>query len=144
MADHVIKTGDLIEITISAPAIVPLLQAPIPLTGSSTSLLITGFPVCLLGDELPKELRGPLPYTAPPFVIPGMGTLKLTILPQNMTQLTMNSGKPLLIVGGQFPAMFTVEEPAMQPTPTGPIPDPQIEKPGAARFITTNEVVVAG
>ena len=32
MADHVIKTGDLIEITISAPAIVPLLEAPIPLT----------------------------------------------------------------------------------------------------------------
>jgi len=31
--------------------------------------------VCLEGDELPPMLRAPTPYTAPPFVTPGTGTI---------------------------------------------------------------------
>jgi len=33
MADFVIKTGDLIQITITPPAIVPMLIPPIPMQG---------------------------------------------------------------------------------------------------------------
>jgi hypothetical protein len=69
--------------------------------------------------------------------------LTVTLLPTNMTQQTTND-KQILIKGGQFSAMFTVEEPAMQPTPAGPVPDPVVEKPGTAEFITTNETVKAG
>jgi hypothetical protein len=32
----------------------------------------------------------------------------------------------------------------MQPTPAGPVPDPLVQKPGTARFISTNQVVKAG
>lgn len=144
MTDFVIKTGDMLEVTIPEPAVVPVLEAPLPLTGSSTNVTIGGMPVCLQGDELPMELREPLPYTAPPFTVPGTGMLTLTVLPENLTQQTTNGGKPLLIRGSMFTAMFTVEEPAMQPTPAGPVPDPEVEKPGTARFITTNESVQAG
>jgi Contractile injection system spike tip protein len=143
MGDFIIRTGDLVSIMIDPPAIVPELEAPVPLEGSAETLMVNGMPACILGDEMPDELMGPLEYTAPPFIVPGMGTLVLTILPDNMTVQTMADG-PLLIKGGPFIAMFTVEEPAMQPTPAGPIPDPVLVKPGTAEFITTNETVIAG
>jgi len=144
MGDVILRTADFIEVTIPEPAVVPILEAPVPLVGSSTNVIVIGMPVCLQGDELPPVLRVPLVYTAPPFSTPGTGTLSVTLLPANLTQKTTNGGKPLLIKGGTFPAMFTVEEPAMQPTPAGPVPDPMVEKPGNARFISSNETVTAG
>ena len=144
MADIVMRTGDMIQITIPAPALVPQIQAPVPLTGSSTNVTVVGTPACLQGDELPPVLRVPLVYTAPPYVTPGTGTLTLTLLPTNLTKQTTNGGKPLLLKGGTFQAMFTVNSPAMQPTPAGPVPDPLVQKPGTARFISTNQIVKAG
>ncbi len=38
-ADFVIKTGDYIKITIFPPAIVPPIQAPVPLIGKSVGLI---------------------------------------------------------------------------------------------------------
>lgn len=133
----------MVSIMIDPPAVVPALEAPVPLVGSAETISINGMSVCLVGDEMPEELLEPLPYTAPPFTVPGLGTLKLTLLPDNMTILTRQE-KPLLIKGGSFIAMFTVTEPAMQPTPAGPVPDPLVEKPGTAQFLTTNETVRAG
>jgi Contractile injection system spike tip protein len=143
MADLIIRTDDLIEITIDPPAIVPMLESPVPLLGSAETVTVAGMPVCLLGDELPPMLREPMAYTAPPFAEPGMGTLTVTLTPANQTVQTRN-GQPILIKGGPFIALFTVSEPAMQVTPAGPIPDPVLEKPGTAQFITTNETVRAG
>ena len=142
-ADFVIKTGDMIRITISPPAVVPPLMSPIPLIGTSTNLTVNNMPVCLEGDELPPMLMAPLPYTAPPFVTPGMGTVSVTLTPMNKTLLTDN-GKAILIKGTPFMAEFTVMAPAMQPTPVGPIPDPVAKKPGMAEFVTTTVTVKAG
>jgi hypothetical protein len=141
--DFILKTGDMIQITISPPAIVPMLMAPVPLVGSSTSVMVGGMPACLLGDELPQAISGPLPYTAPPFVTPGMGTVSVTLTPTNQTAMTQN-GKAILIKGQQFMAKFTVSTPAMQPTPAGPVPDPVATKPGTAQFISTNINTQAG
>jgi hypothetical protein len=143
-ADIVMRTGDMIQITIPAPTVVPQIQAPVPLTGSSTNVTVVGTAACLQGDELPPVLRVPLVYTAPPYVTPGTGTLTLTLMPTNLTKQTTNGGKPLLLKGETFQAMFTVNSPAMQPTPAGPVPDPLVQKPGTARFISTNQVVKAG
>jgi hypothetical protein len=144
MVDIILRTSDFIEVTIPAPTVVPVLEAPVPLIGSSTNVTVLGLVACLQGDELPPVLRVPLVYTAPPFTIPGTGTLSVTLLPPNLTVKTTNGGKPMLLKGGTFPAMFTVETPATQPTPTGPVPDAEIEKPGNARFISSNETVKAG
>lgn len=143
MEDFILRTGDMIQITIPPPAIVPMLMAPVPLVGSSTSLTVGRMPACLLGDELPAAISGPLPYTAPPFVTPGVGTVSVTLTPTNQTMLTQN-GKAILIKGQQFIAKFTVSTPAMQPTPAGPVPDPVLTKPGTAQFITTNINTQAG
>ena len=143
MGDIVIKTGDSIQITVSPPAIVPALAAPVPLVGSGARVLVAGQPVCLLGDELPPALRAPLPYTAPPFVTPGTGTLSVMLTPTNMTRQTMN-GSQLLIKGGTFTVQFQVMAPAMQPTPGGPVPDPMMVKPGTAQLLPTTPTIKAG
>ena len=142
MGDFVIRSTDLVEIMIDPPAIVPALEAPVQLEGTGAPVTAVGLTICLLGDELPEALMEPMEYTAPPFIEPGLGTLRLTLTPSNMTELT-RKGKPLLIKGGPFTALFTVTEPAMQTTPAGPVPDPVLEKPGTAQFITTNEIVIA-
>lgn len=142
MGDFIIRTGDMVRIMIDPPALVPMLEAPIPLEGSAENVLVNEMSACIVGDEMPPELMEPMAYTAPPFTVPGMGSLMLTLLPDNITVQTVADG-PLLIKGGPFIALFTVEEPAMQPTPAGPIPDPVVEKPGTAEFITTNETVTA-
>lgn len=143
MGDVVIKTGDMIQITIPPPTIVPALAAPIPLMGSGATVLAARQPVCLLGDELPPALRVPLPYTAPPFVTPGMGTLSVMLTPANLTRQTMN-GKQILIKGGTFSVQFQVTAPAMQPTPGGPVPDPVLVKPGTAQLLPTTPTIKAG
>jgi hypothetical protein len=72
MTDLVLKMGDTITVTISPPAVVPQLMAPVPLVATGAPILVNNQPICLEGDELPPPLRAPLPYTAPPFATPGM------------------------------------------------------------------------
>jgi hypothetical protein len=141
--DFVIVTGDMIQVTIAPPAIVPQLVAPVPLIGTSQKVMVGGKPICLEGDELPPALKAPMPYTAPPFVTPGTGTLEVTLMPNNKTLQTDN-GKKILVKGATFIAKFNVQTPAQMPTPTGPVPDPVAVKPGTAQFITTNVQVKAG
>lgn len=143
MADIVMKTNDLIQITIPPPTIIPDIMAPVPLLGTGSTVAVASQPLCLLGDELPPTLRRPLTYTAPPFVTPGMGTLTLILNPTNMTKQTYN-GKLILIKGSPFQAIFTVTVPATQPTPVGPVPDPVLTKPGTAVFIPSTPTVLAG
>ena len=144
MADFVLKTGDMLQVTLAPPAVSPMLVSPVPLTGTGAPNLVNNMPVCLQGDELPPALRGPLPYIAPPFVTPGMGTLTLVLTPANTTLRTTVAGKPALIKGTPFNATFNVTAPAMQPTPAGPVPDPVVTKPATAQFITTTVNVQAG
>jgi hypothetical protein len=143
MADFIIKTGDMLKVTIPPPAVIPAIEAPVPINGSSTNVSVAGTLACLTGDELPAVLREPLPYTAPPFTNPGTGKLTLTLLAGNQT-LQSKNGKAILIKGQQFSALFTVQTPATQTTPAGPVPDPDLAKPGTAEFITTNTTVKAG
>jgi len=137
VGDFLIRSNDMIQITITPPALVPMLTAPVPLIGTGTTVMIGGQPACLQGDEMPPSLRAPMPYTAPPFVTPGMGTLTIMLAPNNLTMKTVQ-GKPMLLKGATFQASFAVSSPAMQPTPTGPVPDPVMTKPGTCQFITTN------
>jgi Contractile injection system spike tip protein len=143
VGDFVIKTNDMIQITITPPALVPQLTAPVPLLGTGTTVTIGGVPICLMGDELPPALKAPMPYTSPPFVTPGMGTLTIILAPNNLSKKTVQ-GKAMLLKGATFQASFAVSAPAMQPTPAGPVPDPVMTKPGTCQFITTNINVQAG
>ena len=137
MGDFIIRTGDLLQVTIPLPAVVPMLVAPVPLVGSGTDVLVDATPVCLPGDvKLPAALAGLFVYTAPPFIFQGTGTL--TLGQPNVTALTLSGGKPI-VIKGRFSARFTVVTPALD----GDVPDPDLEKAGIAEFITTNTTVTA-
>jgi hypothetical protein len=140
-ADFIIKTGDLIQITIPG-TIVPQILAPVPMVGSATTVLTHGMPTCILGDELPPSIRGPLVYTAPPFVTPGTGTLEIILLPSNLTHPTNTGGTPIIIKGGTFNAIFNVQAKAVDPV--AGTSDPVSSKPGTAQFITSNTLTKAG
>lgn len=142
MADFVIKTGDMLKITVFPPAIVPTLMAPIPLIGTSANAMVNSMPVCLDGDELPPMLYAPQMYTAPPFTIPGMLMVKINLLPLNKTMLSKN-GKPMLLKGTPFPIELSVVAPALMPPPVG-TPDAAVKKSALGEFITTNVTVQAG
>jgi hypothetical protein len=144
VGDFLLRSNDMIQFT-CAPAIVPMLAAPIPLIGTGTTVMIGGQPACLMGDELPPSIAGPMPYTQPPFITPGMGKiLKIMLTPQNLTKQTQQ-GKQMLLKGAQFTATFQVSAPAMQPNPppAPPTPDPQMMKTFQCQFITTNVNVQA-
>jgi len=143
MGDFIIKTNDMIQFTVPPPALIPMIAAPVPLIGTGTTVTIGNVPICLQGDELPPTLQSPMPYTAPPFVTPGMGTLTVMLLPTNLSMKTMQ-GKPMILKGATFNAMFNVSAPAMQPTPGGPVPDPLMVKPLTCQFVTTNINTQAG
>jgi len=142
VGDFVIATGDMIQVTMTPPTVVPQLIPPIPLTGTSTVVTIMGKPACVLGDELPPALKAPMPYMAAPYTVPGMGTLTVILTPSNFTQVSKNT-KPLLIKGGPFQVQFQVTVPAQMPPPVS-TPDPLVLKPGTAQFVTTNVIVKAG
>jgi hypothetical protein len=65
------------------------------------------------------------------------------LLPANLSKQTQN-GKAIILKGQTFNATFNVSAPAMQPTPTGPVPDPVMSKPLTVQFITTNVNTKAG
>ena len=133
----VIVHGDMIQVTINPPAVVPQLMAPVALvaTGFAT---IDGKAVCIEGDELPPSLKAPLQYMSPPFVTPGMGKLSVTLASANKSATAADDGKVMLLKGQTFQAKFEVQVPAQQPSPTGPVPDPTPSYTGTAQFITTN------
>lgn len=136
-ANTILVTGDMLQITVPPPAIVPMVLAPVPLVGSSSKVMIMGKPACLDGDELPPVLKSPVPYVAPPYVTPGTGTFSIILQPTNKTTQGQDSGKPMLLQGATFQAKFQVASPAMMPTPAGPQPDPLMVKVCTAQFIST-------
>jgi hypothetical protein len=140
---YIIRSNDMIQITVPPPAVVPQLAAPIPLIGSGTTVMVGNQPICLEGDECPPSIKGPLTYTAPPFVTPGTGKINIELLPDNLTMTTEN-GKKIILKGATFFATFDVQTPAQQPTPTGPVPDPLMVKNCTCMFITTNMNTMAG
>jgi len=140
--DLIIMTGDFLQITQPiAGAMVPTVAAPIPLVGSG-QFTDTYMPICIQGDETPKILLAPQPYTAPPFTIPGTGKFTIQLAPNHLTIFTKCLNKPILLKGGPITIIFDVMTPATMPPPVG-TPDPMMKKVGTGQFITKNMLVKA-
>lgn len=138
-ARAIVTNGDQIQVTILPPAVVPPLAAPVPLVATGFAS-VDGRAVCVEGDELPPALRGVLPYTSPPFVVPGAGKLSVTLGGSNKSAVASDNDKAMLLVGQTFQAKFEVQVPAQQPTPGGPVADPTPQYSGTARFLSTDRV----
>jgi hypothetical protein len=135
--DTMIVDGDMIQITINPPTVVPQLIAPVALVASGFTK-VSDKAVCIEGDELPPSLKSPLQYMSPPYVIPGMGKISVTLKSANKTSVATDNDKKMLLKGSTFDAKFEVQSPAQQPSPGGPIPDSSTSYSGTAQFISTN------
>lgn len=139
MSDYVLVDGDLVSFqpSFGAATVVPV---PGQLKGSGPATL-DGTKLCVEGDEGDVEVPGCM-YIAGAYVIPGTGTLKIDSLAgDQVAEKTKTGGKPVLLVGGTFTAKFSVDSPAQQPTPGGPVPDSSTSYSGSGSFVTTNTLL---
>ncbi len=136
MADFIIKDGDLANFLPNfGNAVVTVRPGPISADSKSE---INGSPMAVDGDESTVEVSGCM-YLAPPFVIPGSGTIKIKALGSDqLAKKYTVEGKMVILKGSQFEAEFQVQNPAQQPTPSGPVPDSTPFYSGKGMFITTN------
>ena len=142
MSNHVIVTGDKLQITVNPPAVVPSVASPLPLNGTGLSTK-GGMKVCLDGDENLPLFNSPQPYTTATHTVPGMVKIVVNLPPAYKSKTAKDSNKPMLIKGtGPWDVMITVQTPA-QTTSTPPVPDPVATKPAKGQFITMNTVVEA-
>lgn len=138
MPDFILVDGDFATFLpmFGAAMVVPL---PGVLKGSGPATL-GGRKLCVDGDEKKVSVPG-CAYTSGPYVIPGIGTLKIDALAVNQKALkTFTGGKPVLLKGLIFTAKFEVMVMAMQPPqpPVPPIPDPVKQYSGQGLFVSTN------
>ncbi|HET7462406.1 MAG TPA: hypothetical protein VFJ82_14230 [Longimicrobium sp.] len=137
MSDFILVTGDMVMFN---PPFGAATVVPVPGTLSGTGRSNVGHkPVCVDGDEKMVMVPG-VTYISPPYVIPGVGMLSIDSLggDQKATK-TKSGGKAVLLKGSTFQAKFQVVAPAMQPTPTGPVPDATPSySGGTGMFVTTN------
>jgi hypothetical protein len=138
MADFILMEGDkAIFLPNFGTAIVVVKPGDLKGSGPGT---INGKNMCVDGDEKNVSVPGCM-YTAPPYVIPGSGTLKIAALAGNQkAKKTRTGGKPVLLKGSNFTAKFEVQSPAKQPPPVpgSPIPDTTPQYSGSGMFVTTN------
>lgn len=137
MSDLILIDGDQVIFQPNFGQAVVVVK-PGKLAGSGPATL-NGKKICVDGNEKDVSVPGCM-YTAPPYVIPGSGTLKISALAKNQkAEKTQTGGKAVLLKGGNFTATFEVQSQAKQPQPPAPpVPDPTPKYSGKGSFMTTN------
>lgn len=130
------------------PNFPPAIVTPIPtvIKSSAAKIKVVSKKACLKGDEKSVESKGCM-YLAPPgYPIPGMGTLKVFALaPDQVTAKVKGEGKPFILKGKFFDAVFEVTMPAMQlpPPAMGGAPDASPKYMGGkGMFIEVTNLIV--
>lgn len=138
MSDFIIIDGDQ-AIFLPAFGAATVVVQPGQISGSGPAT-VDGKAICIEGDESSVEVPG-CTYMAPPYVIPGVGTLKIDSLASDqVAQKTCTGGTAVILAGSQFNAKFEVQSPAQQPPPGpgSPTPDSTTQYSGNGMFQTTN------
>jgi hypothetical protein len=138
MADAILIDGDqAMFVPAFGAAIVVVQPGKLVASGPGT---IDGKKICIDGDEASVEVAG-VTYMTPVYSIPGVGVLKIKALAgDQLAQKSFTGGKPMMLKGGQFDAVFEVKSAAKQPPPGpgAPIDDSTAEYSGKGSFIASN------
>jgi Contractile injection system spike tip protein len=143
MSKQVLMTGDKVIFDTSFPP-AQVIALPGTLIGSALSLKVNTMPVCVQGDEKKVVVPG-CPYTAGSFSTPGVGILTIKQLaPDQLSKVTSDNNKKVLLKGSKFDATFLVVAPALMPAPPGPpVPDPLKMYNGKGSFLTLNTILTS-
>lgn len=142
MSDFVLVDGDRALFMPNFGAAMVVVK-PGKLSGSGP-MTIRNKKICVDGDESSVNVPG-CQYVAPPYVIPGTGTLTIDALAGDQLASTSTTGDvQLMVKGSKFTAKFSVVAPAMQPQSGPPTPDATTEYSGSGKFLTTNTKIKAG
>ncbi|NOU50550.1 hypothetical protein HG263_08345 [Pseudoalteromonas sp. JBTF-M23] len=133
--DKLLLDADLVQFDPVFSGAVLMGPPPVPIKASG-KVTVMGKLICLQGDE--KKVQLQIGYIKPPYVIPGMGMLKIIKLAGNQVSKKTVNGKKALLKGSVFDAEFTVLSPAQQPTAAGPVPDAKPKYKGKGKFISLN------
>lgn len=138
MSDKILVDSDIANFMPTFGAATVVVQpGQMKASGKAT---IGGKKVCIAGDEAQLQVPGCM-YMTPQYSIPGVGTLKIAALAADQqAQHSKDSGKALLLKGGNFTAKFEVQTPAQQPPPGpgSPIPDATPTYSGQGNFVPAN------
>jgi hypothetical protein len=129
--DFIVLDGTMV---VFLPNFPPAIVTPIPTTikASAAKVKACGKKVCLKDDEKSVKSMGCM-YLNPSYPIPGMGTLKVfKLAPDQLTKKVKAEGKPLILKGKFFDAVFEVMMPGMQlpPPAMGGAPDSMMKYMG--------------
>lgn len=138
--DAIIIDGDQVNfLPVFGSALVSVQPGKMIASGKTT---IKGKKVCVDGDEAKVEVAN-CSYIAPPFVVPGQGTLTIKKLgPDQLTKKSKSGTKSMILKGNMFIAEFKVTSQAKQPPPTN-VPDPVPMYPGQGKLIPANTKIKA-
>ncbi|WP_405205114.1 hypothetical protein [Aquimarina sp. LLG6339-5] len=138
--DLIVIDGDTVNfLPAFGSAVVSVQPGKITASGKTT---VKGKKVCVAGDESKVEVKN-CSYVAPPFVIPGQGTLTIKKLgPDQLTTKSKSGNKSIIIKGSIFLAEFKVTSPAKQPPPAN-TPDPLPMYPGQGKLVPSNAKIKA-
>lgn len=137
MSDFILIEGDMANfLPIFGAAVVVVKPGQLKGSGPAT---IKGKKICVKGDEKKVEVPG-CTYITPQYPIPGTGTLKIDTLANNQLAKKTKTGNGLVLLkGGQFKAVFEVQNPAKHPLGTVDVASKQYF--GKGSFTTTNTKV---
>lgn len=141
MSDFILIDGDTV---LFLPSFPPAIVIPLPanLKGSGKNN-VNGQVVCIEGDEKKIEVKGCM-YMAAPYVIPGVGTLKIASLATDQKAVKTKSGhKVVLLKGKSFEASFEVQTAAQMPPPSS-TPDPNPSYSGGKGMFMPKNLTVKG
>ncbi|ROP62293.1 hypothetical protein EDF81_0778 [Enterobacter sp. BIGb0383] len=138
MSDYVIVDGDQLKFDpqFGANTVTVTGLAQISGTGEAT---IDNKNVCILGDE--KKVSVSATYISSAYPQSGSGTLTIASLAADQQAPFVMAQTPVIVVGSQFIALFTVQTPATNPN-TGPDPTPMAS--GSGSFTNSQLFVTAG
>ncbi len=146
MSDNIIVDGD--EVLFSPPfppAVVSPLPGEIKASKGPGENGAAKKPICVVGDEEDVKVDD-CPYIAPPYIIPGTGSLTIKALGADQkAKKTKAGGKPVILAGNIFEAEFEVTLPAQKVLETGgTMPGPKKKYSGGSGMFLKSNMTVKG
>jgi len=120
MSEYLIVDGDALTFSTTFGANTVTVTGPAKISGSGEAT-VENKNICIVGDE--KKVSVFAAYVSSAYPVAGSGNLTIISLAADQQAIFVTAATPVIVVGSQFNALFTVTTPASHPD-NGPDPTP--------------------